>query len=134
MVAALYTLYVINSLFLIMVVLLQAGRGGGLSFAGGNTAGQVFSATGGTTFLQKMTVGSAAGFMVMSLLLAYISSSPGAVDTGSYAEPETEAAAGDSTASPVDPAAAPAAPADPAAAPAAPADPAAAPAAPAGGE
>lgn len=153
MVAALYTLYVINSLFLIMVVLLQAGRGGGLSFAGGNTAGQVFSAAGGTTFLQKMTVGSAAGFMVMSLLLAYISSSPGAVDTGSYAEPETEAAAGDSTAAPVEPAAAapidePAAPvaepaaADPAAVPAAPvaepaavpADPAAVPAAPAAGE
>ncbi len=90
MIAAIYTLYVINSLFLIMVVLLQAGRGGGLAFAGGNTAGQVFSSAGGATFLQKMTVASAAGFMVMSLLLAYLSSSPGSVDTGSYADPEVE--------------------------------------------
>ena len=91
MIAALYTLYVINSLFLILVVLLQAGRGGGLAFAGGNTTGQVMGSAGGTTFLQKLTVASAAGFMVMSLLLAYLSSAPGSVDSGTFDDPTLEA-------------------------------------------
>lgn len=90
MIAALYTLYVINSMFLILVVLLQAGRGGGLAFAGGNTAGQVMGSAGGTTFLQKLTVASAAGFMIMSLLLAYLSSAPGSVDSGTFDDPTLE--------------------------------------------
>lgn len=85
MIAALYTVYVLNCLFLIMVVLLQAGRGGGLSLAGGG-GGAVMGASGASTFLQKLTVGSATGFMCMSLLLVYVSSSRDTVDAaGTYA-------------------------------------------------
>jgi preprotein translocase subunit SecG len=89
--AALYTIYTLNCLFLILVVLLQAGRGGGLSIAGGGGGGasaQVFGARGGTTFLQKLTIGSAAGFMVLSIIIARISSSPDSADAGTFIDPE----------------------------------------------
>jgi preprotein translocase subunit SecG len=84
MIAALYTVYVLNCLFLIMVVLLQAGRGGGLSLAGGGGGGAVMGASGASTFLQKLTVGSATGFMCMSLLLVYVSSTRDTVDAGTF--------------------------------------------------
>jgi len=100
MTAAIYTVYILNCFFLIMVVLLQAGRGGGLSFAGGASGGSatVFGAGGATTFLQKLTIGSAVGFMSLSMLLAYISSSPGSADTGTFIDPELGSVPGDTSA------------------------------------
>lgn len=75
MVAALYTLYYINSAFLILVVLLQSGRGGGLGeFGGGGGASTTFGSRGASTILQRLTVYSAVGFMVLSITLAIISS------------------------------------------------------------
>lgn len=89
--AALYTIYTLNCFFLVLVVLLQAGRGGGLSIAGGGGGGasaQVFGARGGTTFLQKLTIASAAGFMILSIVLARVSSSPNSADAGTFIDPE----------------------------------------------
>src|SRR5690625_5659140 len=75
MVAALYTLYYINSAFLILVVLLQSGRGGGLGeFGGGGGASTTFGARGASSILQRLTVYSAIAFMVLSITLAIISS------------------------------------------------------------
>lgn len=75
MVAALYTLYHINSAFLILVVLLQSGRGGGLGeFGGGGGASTTFGSRGASTILQQLTVYSAVGFMTLSIALAIISS------------------------------------------------------------
>lgn len=76
MVAALYTLYYINSAFLILVVLLQSGRGGGLGEFGGGGGGAstTFGSRGASTILQRLTVYSAIGFMVLSITLAIISS------------------------------------------------------------
>lgn len=75
MVAALYTLYYINSAFLILVVLLQSGRGGGLGeFGGGGGASTTFGSRGASTILQQLTVYSAIGFMTLSITLAIISS------------------------------------------------------------
>ena len=85
-------LFVLNCFFLILVVLLQAGCGGGLSFAGASAgSATVFGASGGATFLQKLTVGSAVGFMVLSMVLARLSSSHSGVSEGMFIDPDAEA-------------------------------------------
>jgi preprotein translocase subunit SecG len=76
MITFLTILYVLVCLFLILVVLLQAGRGGGMGAAFGSGGSQtVFGGAGATNFLQKLTVASAALFMILSATLAYLSSS-----------------------------------------------------------
>jgi preprotein translocase subunit SecG len=76
MVTFLTVVYVFVCLFLILVVLLQAGRGGGMGSAfGGGSSQTVFGGAGATNFLQKLTVASAALFMILSATLAYLSSS-----------------------------------------------------------
>jgi preprotein translocase subunit SecG len=68
-------LYVLVCIFLILVVLLQAGRGGGMGSAFGGSSQTVFGGAGAGNFLQKLTVTMAAMFMILSASLAYISSS-----------------------------------------------------------
>ncbi len=70
-------LYVFVCLFLILVVLLQSGKGGGMGALGGgaNTAGQqVFGGAGASNILSRMTAVFAALFMILSATLAYLSS------------------------------------------------------------
>lgn len=75
MLAALYTIYYINSFFLILVVLLQSGRGGGLGeFGGGAAPTTTFGTRGTSSILQQLTVYSAIGFMALSLTIAILSS------------------------------------------------------------
>ncbi len=61
---------------LILTVLLQSGKGGGLAgaFGAGGTAQTLFGGRGAATFLSKATSGLAVAFMVMSILLAVLSS------------------------------------------------------------
>lgn len=74
--AALYVLFVLNCLFLILVVLLQAGKGDGLAVlgAGGTSTNTILGSRGAASFLSKLTVGSAVLFMVLSVVLAWASS------------------------------------------------------------
>lgn len=76
MVIFLSILHVIICLFLVLVVLLQQGKGGGLgaSFGGGG-AGQVFGGGGAGNLLTRTTAICAALFMLTSVSLAYISTS-----------------------------------------------------------
>ena len=68
--------HVFVCLFLITVVLLQQGKGGGMGVAfGGGTSGSVFGARGAGSFLGKMTAIGAFVFMLNSVVLAYMSSS-----------------------------------------------------------
>ncbi|NUP05110.1 MAG: preprotein translocase subunit SecG [Polyangiaceae bacterium] len=60
-------------LFLILVVLLQQGKGGGLGGLGGG-ATQVFGGRGAGNFMTRLTAICATIFMLTSMLLAYISS------------------------------------------------------------
>jgi len=64
--------HVVVCIFLILVILLQAGKGGGMGAAfGGAGAQTVFGGRGAQTFLGKITSVSAAIFMLTSLTLAY---------------------------------------------------------------
>jgi len=69
-------LHVIVCIFLMLVVLLQAGRGGGIGLAFGGSGGSqsVFGSSGGATFLTKLTAVCAIVFFTNSLALAYMSS------------------------------------------------------------
>jgi preprotein translocase subunit SecG len=61
--------------FLVLVVLLQAGKGGGVGIAfGGGGSQTVFGSSGAGNFLTKMTAICATIFFLNSLALAYISS------------------------------------------------------------
>ena len=72
-------LHVMVSVFLILVVLLQTGKGADLAGAfGGGGSQTAFGARGATTLLHKLTTVSAVLFMVTSLVLAILASRPSA--------------------------------------------------------
>jgi preprotein translocase subunit SecG len=86
MITALTILYVFVCIFLIFVVLLQAGRGGGMGAAFGGSSQTVFGGAGAGNFLTRLTVIMAALFMVLSATLAFLSSSSDkALDRASHA-------------------------------------------------
>ncbi len=68
------TLHILVSLVLIVVILIQSGKGAGLGgiFGGGSDA--LFSAPSGSAFLRKLTVGLAIGFMCTTLFLTVLQS------------------------------------------------------------
>ncbi len=74
MYAVLIIIHVIVSIFLIAVILLQAGRGGGLADSFGGSQMQNLFGTKSTTVLTKMTAGCAIMFIITCLSLAIISS------------------------------------------------------------
>jgi preprotein translocase subunit SecG len=67
--------YVLVCLFLILVVLLQPGRGGVGGAFGGGSSQTVFGGSGAGNFLTRLTSVSAALFMLLSATLAFMSSS-----------------------------------------------------------
>lgn len=75
-------LHVVVCIVLILVVLLQSSKGGGLAgaFGGGGGGQTMFGGQETATFLSKATTYLAVSFMVLSLLLAFLSArrtSPG---------------------------------------------------------
>jgi preprotein translocase subunit SecG len=67
-------LHVIVGLFLILVVLLQAGKGAAMGASLGTAGSQaMFGSSGAGNFLTKLTTGAAIIFMVTSLSLAVVS-------------------------------------------------------------
>ncbi len=74
---ALVTVYVVICFFLILVVLLQQGKGADIAGAfGGGSSQTAFGARGATTFLHKLTTGAFVGFVVISILLSIIEARP----------------------------------------------------------
>ncbi|MGD8761945.1 MAG: preprotein translocase subunit SecG [Desulfobacteraceae bacterium] len=68
-------LHVVVCVALIMIVLLQTGKGADMGAAfGGGSSQTLFGSTGASTFLSKATTAAAVIFMLTSLALAYISS------------------------------------------------------------
>ncbi|HAZ10133.1 MAG: preprotein translocase subunit SecG [Omnitrophica bacterium GWA2_41_15] len=74
MYSILIVVHVIISLFLIAVILLQAGKGGGLADTFGGSQMQNLFGTKSTTVLTKLTAVCAIGFIVTCISLALISS------------------------------------------------------------
>src|SRR5688572_15235627 len=67
-------LHVMVCIFLILTVLLQAGKGGGMgaAFGGGSSMGTVFGGSGAGNFLRRLTVAAAIIFMLTSMTLAWM--------------------------------------------------------------
>ncbi len=118
-------LHVIVCLMLMLVVLIQPGKSGGLGAAlGGAGAQQIFGGRGAGNFLTRTTWIAATIFFVTSVTLAYVSTSTGdsLEDLAAEAQPAKEAEAPKAAEAPAPETPAPEAPA--AAAPEAPAAPA----------
>jgi preprotein translocase subunit SecG len=71
----LVVIHVLVSVMLIMVVLLQSGKGAGMGAAFGGGSQTLFGARGQTTFMHKLTAGMAILFMILSVALATLSAS-----------------------------------------------------------
>ena len=98
MIFVLYAVHVTVSLFLVLVVLLQQGKGADLSVFGGGASQAAFGARGAATLLHKLTVGCFVLFIVTTLSIGFmqkqdtssVMSGVGSVmDEVQTAEPET---------------------------------------------
>ncbi len=67
-------LHVTVAVFLILVVLLQTGKGAEMGAAFGGASQTVFGSAGPAGFMAKLTTTAAVVFMLTSLSLAYVSS------------------------------------------------------------
>jgi preprotein translocase subunit SecG len=77
MTVLLVIIHVIISIFLILVVLLQQGKGADLAGAfGGGGSQTAFGARGATTLLHKLTTGFFIAFVITSLSLAILQARP----------------------------------------------------------
>ena len=76
---ALIVVHVLVALALVLVVLLQVGKGQsiGAAFGGASSSQTIFGSRGPATFLSRLTTVAAAMFMVTSLTLAYFSAHRG---------------------------------------------------------
>ena len=88
--------HIIVCIALILIVLLQTGKGADMGAAfGGGSSQTLFGSTGASTFLSKATTAAAVVFMLTSLVLAYMSGNQSAstIMTDSPAPIEQPAAA-----------------------------------------
>ncbi len=86
-------LHIVVCIVLILVVLLQAGKGANMGAAFGGSSQTVFGSSGAGTFLGKLTTLVAAIFMLTSLTLSYFSVSRGASIMESVSRPAATKAA-----------------------------------------
>jgi len=77
MMVLLVSVHVIVCIALIMIVLLQTGRGADMGAAFGGSSQTLFGGAGPAPFLSRITTIAAVVFLLTSLLLAYLSAKPG---------------------------------------------------------
>jgi preprotein translocase subunit SecG len=107
----LITIHILVSITLIVIVLLQAGKGADLGATFGTGSSQsLFGAGGGGSFLGKLTAGAAIIFMVTSLSLAYLSGKSGSSSIMPAGKPAAKTAPKQSGPIQVNPVAPPASP------------------------
>ena len=91
---AISILHVLVCIFLVLVILLQAGKGASVGAAFGGAGSQtVFGGRGAQTFLSKLTTLAAAIFFITSLALSFASTEGRSVLEGEVAAPVTVPAA-----------------------------------------
>jgi len=71
MIIAITILHVLVSIGLILVVLLQTGKGAEVGAVFGGSSSTIFGSSGAGNFLTKLTTGMAIVFMITSLTLGY---------------------------------------------------------------
>jgi preprotein translocase subunit SecG len=78
-------IHILACVTLILIVLLQAGKGANMGAAFGGSSQTVFGSSGAGTFLGKLTAGVAIVFMLTSISLTYTASrkTSGVMDGGS---------------------------------------------------
>ena len=76
MIYLLYVVHVLVCIFLILVVLLQQGKGADLSVFGGGSTQTAFGARGATTLLHKLTVASFIIFILTTVSIAILKGGP----------------------------------------------------------
>jgi preprotein translocase subunit SecG len=108
-------LHIVVSVALILVILLQTGKGSDIGAVfGGGSSQTLFGSTGPTSFLSKLTAGAAIVFMLTSLFLAYFSGrSPSSSIMKSGAPAPVQTMPGPPASLPAPPAGVPAMPAAP---------------------
>ncbi len=74
MYTAVTILHIIVCLFVIFIILIQSSKGAEMGAAFGGSSQTLFGSRGASTFLSKLTTGTAILFMVTSLLLAVLAS------------------------------------------------------------
>ena len=67
-----YTIHVVVCLFLILVVLLQQGKGADLSVFGGGATQSAFGARGAATLLHKLTVAGFIAFILTTISIGLL--------------------------------------------------------------
>jgi preprotein translocase subunit SecG len=78
MYAAMLSMHIVVCLLVILVVLIQSGKGAGLSNVfGGGGGDALFSAPSGSLFIRKLTTGLAIAFFMTSLTLTYLAARRG---------------------------------------------------------
>lgn len=82
MIYLLEAVHVLVCVFLILVVLLQQGKGADLSVFGGGSTQTAFGARGATTLLHKLTVASFVIFIVTTVSIALVKGNTGTVMSG----------------------------------------------------
>ena len=77
MIYLIYTIHVLISIFLIVVVLLQRGKGADLSVFGGGSTQAAFGARGSASLLHKLTVGFFVLFILTTVGIALLQGGSG---------------------------------------------------------
>ncbi len=114
MLYVLIPIYVVVCIFLILVVLLQQGKGADVASAFGASSSQTtFGARGATTLLEKITTWSFVAFSVLAVAISLIEARPKSTVIQSQKGARPAAAVPAPAAPATGPAAAPAAPAPP---------------------
>ncbi|MGC8658926.1 MAG: preprotein translocase subunit SecG [Desulfomonilaceae bacterium] len=79
--AIILIVHVIVCIALILIILLQTGKGADIGAVfGGGSSQTVFGSTGAATFLSKFTIGAAVIFMITSIVLTYYSGRVSTID------------------------------------------------------
>lgn len=77
MIFLLYTVHILVCLFLVLVVLLQQGKGADLSVFGGGATQAAFGSRGAASLLHKLTVWSFVAFILTTVSISFATSNAG---------------------------------------------------------
>ena len=83
-------IHIIVSLGLILVVLLQTGKGADMGAVFGGSSSTIFGSSGAGNFLTRLTTGMAIVFMITSLTLGYLTGRKPSASVFDSRRPEVE--------------------------------------------